>query len=781
MPFLPFLFVRLNLKKRLTRQLAGLLTGLLGLLGLLAAGPAAATHIVGGELDLQYVQNNDYRLSLNLYFDAVNGQPGALDNALTASIFEKGTNRWLRDVVLPLSSNTFVNYTNPACTVGTLITRKLLYSLTLALPADTYQSAAGYYVAVERCCRNNGIANIVRPGDAAQTFYLEFPAVVRQGRVFRDSTPRTFPPLGDYACLGELFYYDFGGQDADGDSLVYDMVTPLNGYSTPGVPKPGRARPAPYPLVQWQPQPAGRPALGPDNQIPGRPALGINARTGRLTVQPTQEGLFVFGVRCQEFRRGEKIGETRRDFQLYVLKCPRNAAPSLVLVPETPGARPYRPGRDTLRVTATGNRCLRLRFTDADPNSRLTATVRPVNFGGLLPTFSTSTTGTVRAAGRPDTLTATLCFPPCLDTKGQVYLLDVMVADDGCSLPKRDTLRVAFTAQPAPDRPPTASSTAGPSLPLRVRVGDVVRFNVLAADPDADPLTLQMSGTGFAPTDLGAALSQTTAGNQIQGQFEWKVDCRAAPPAGAAPVAREFVFTARSQPCAEPQTALVRVPIIVDYSNQAPELTSTLPPAAAPALPPLVRLSVGETYTATLDGTDADRDALVLSAAGEGFDLAAAGMRFTAQDGAGQARATFRWDATCAAVGLPKELLVTFQLAESTCRPEPQSRSVRFALINPDTLAFDSPNIITPNGDGLNDFFTFEPSQSENAKNPVLPADFCNARFADVKIFSRWGQLLYQTDNRQFRWGGQGLAATYLYLITFTDGRRFKGWLSVQP
>ena len=763
-----------------TRSGARRLFGLLALLLLLAARPARATHIVGGELDLRYLQNNDYQLSLNLYFDAVNGMPGALDTELTASIFERSTNRWIRDIVLPLTSNTFVNYTNPACTRPSLITRKLLYSQQLTLPADTYSSAGGYYVAVERCCRNVTISNIVRPGDAAQTFYMEFPAVARQGQPFRDSTPRTFPPLGDYACLNELFYYDFGGQDPDGDSLIYDMVTPLNGYSTPTVPKPGRAQPAPYPPVQWKPQPAGQPPLSADNQIPGAPALGIDPHTGRLTVRPSQEGLFVFGVRCQEFRRGEKIGETRRDFQLYVLKCPKNAPPSELLSTDQPGAPAYRPGRDTIRITATGSRCLRLRFTDPDPDSRLTATLRPVNFTGVLPAFSTVASGVVRTPGAPDTLTATLCFPACLDTKGKVFLLDVMVADDGCSLPKRDTVRVAFIAAPAPNNPPTISSTAGPSLPLHARVGDIVRFDVLATDPEGDPLTLQLSGKAFNPADLGATLSQTPTGKQIQGHFEWKVDCRAVAPPGTAAVAREFVFTASSQPCADRQSALVTVPIIVDYSNHAPQLTSTLPPA--PALPtdppPLVRLTLGDSYTATFNGTDADRDPLVLSATGQGFELAAAGMRFTALGGTGQASAVFRWDATCEAVRLQKVLVVTFQLQESTCQPQPQTRTVRFQVLSPDSIPFHPPNIITPNGDDKNQYFTFDRSNSEN---PVLPPDFCDARFADVQIFSRWGQLVYKSADRQFKWAGQGMAGSYFYLITFTDGRKYKGWLDVMP
>ena len=235
---------------------------LLGLLLLLSAVPAWATHIVGGELDLQYVQGDTYQLSMNLYFDAINGSPGALDNTFTAGIFDKATNRLMTTVTLDLTNNTFISYTSPTCAVGSLSTRQLVYRNRnlLLLPASMYNSAQGYYVAVERCCRNNVISNIVNPGGSAQTFYLEFPAVVRGGQTFRDSTPRIFPPLADYACVGELFYYDFAGQDADGDSLAYDMVTPLNGHTNSvqsslanlsnNVPLP-----APYVPITWNPGP----------------------------------------------------------------------------------------------------------------------------------------------------------------------------------------------------------------------------------------------------------------------------------------------------------------------------------------------------------------------------------------------------------------------------------------------------------------------------------------------------------------------------------------------
>lgn len=601
---------------------------LLLLLGL--GRPARATHIVGGEMDLQYLMGSTYQFTLNLYFDGLNGNPGALDNSLTVSVFDKANNGRMLNLVLPLTTNTLVNYTNPACTNPTLVTRRLVYTARLELPANRFNSPAGYYAAVERCCRNNGISNIEDAADAGQTFYLEFPAVVRNGQPFRDSTPRIFPPLSDYACLNDLFYYDFGGQDADGDSLVYELATPFNGNSTPALPKPAMAQPQPYREIRWS---AGRSVL---NQIPGAPTLTINRLTGRLQVRPTRLGLFVFGIKCSEYRRGTKIGEARRDFQLKVISCSRNTAPSMSVQAAT-STGPYREGLDTIRLRPGVSRCLTLRFTDADSPSRLALSLRPVNFPAtLLPAFSL-TQGTIKTPGAPDTLVSQLCFPNCFNSRGQVYFLDVIVADDGCSLPKRDTVRVAFTAQPDPNGPPALTSTAGPTLPLRARVGDVITFDVTGTDPDADPVTLAMTGVGFQAADVGATFTQGASGNQLRGRFSWRVDCRAV----GRPL-HEFQFTASAGPCGDPQTVRLTVPIQVSYTNAPPVLTSSLPPVSGTDPPITIRQAVGGVYEATFSGLDADQDPLVLSATGNGFELATAGMSFRAQNGSGQAAATFR-------------------------------------------------------------------------------------------------------------------------------------------
>ncbi|GAB3830811.1 DUF7948 domain-containing protein [Hymenobacter jeollabukensis] len=80
------------------------------------------------------------------------------------------------------------------------------------------------------------------------------------------------------------------------------------------------------------------------------------------------------------------------------------------------------------------------------------------------------------------------------------------------------------------------------------------------------------------------------------------------------------------------------------------------------------------------------------------------------------------------------------------------------------------PNIITPNGDGQND--TFEQRLS------CLPVT--------IKVFSRWGNQVYETQNYQNDWagglkgGGNLPDGIYYYHLVDTEGRTAKGWLEIR-
>ena len=334
---------------------------------------AYATHIVGGEMEITHISNNTYRLGLIIYFDEVNGEQGAKDNNVTVYVFRKSDNQLVTSYTLPLLNQQPVPYTSPECAVGQLRTTRMYYASNVTLNPDNYDDPEGYYMIYERCCRNDIIQNIFDPGGAGQAFYLEFPALRKNGERFINTSPRLFPPLSDYACINQPFYFDFSGSDIDGDSLAYSLAVPLNGYSSRNEPVPSIARSAPYPTVNF--------VDGFDiaNMVRGNPSLNIDAKTGFLTLTPSELGLYVFSIVCEEFRDGEKIGEVVRDFQLMVLDCPI-ANPPTTFAEKEDGSRYTASDTLVYEVDGIGDVCLDFFVTDPDSNTIFTTRIVPINF-----------------------------------------------------------------------------------------------------------------------------------------------------------------------------------------------------------------------------------------------------------------------------------------------------------------------------------------------------------------------------------------------------------------
>ncbi|HEY4656194.1 MAG TPA: hypothetical protein VIH22_16865, partial [Cyclobacteriaceae bacterium] len=420
---------------------------------LVFAFPAMSSHIVGGEFELIHLSENSYRINLILYFDELNGLPGARDPNVVARIYRKRDNFLMRDVFLPALSESPVSYTQPECSHGEIITTRIVYSEVFLLPDGPYSDPEGYYIVWERCCRNYTITN-VRSDDpligtyAGQTFYLEFPPVVKDSQPFINSSPRLFPPLNDYACPNRPYYVDFAGTDDDGDSLVYSLVTPLNTKSSAAIPFPGPGT-WPFPEVQW------RSPFSLDNIMNGNPDLKISD-DGFITVTPTTQGLFVFAVKCEEFRDGERIGEVRRDFQMLVVdRCPQAEPPQILGKKASDGGFIY---DETMNVSFTNTvadeeRCIQVMVSDpdaakADENFQERINIKAIPLGfkksvaDVLPLVTSSTliNGNTRVFD--------ICFPECPYLQAGPYTVAIVAYDDACSLPLFDTLKITVDVQP---------------------------------------------------------------------------------------------------------------------------------------------------------------------------------------------------------------------------------------------------------------------------------------------------------------------------------------------
>ncbi|MFO0477770.1 MAG: gliding motility-associated C-terminal domain-containing protein [Bacteroidota bacterium] len=76
------------------------------------------------------------------------------------------------------------------------------------------------------------------------------------------------------------------------------------------------------------------------------------------------------------------------------------------------------------------------------------------------------------------------------------------------------------------------------------------------------------------------------------------------------------------------------------------------------------------------------------------------------------------------------------------------------------------PNIITPNGDGVNELFTIK-NIDQHPNSSLI-------------IFDRWGRKVYETPNYNNEWKGEGLSdGTYFYLLDVPDEKRYNGFVTV--
>ncbi len=514
-----------------------------------------ATHIVGGEIEFVRVAKYTYDIRLIQYFDQINGAPGAEDDNVNVGIFSKSINSLIDTFLLPKTSVDFVQYSFPQCAIPSLSTKRIIYSRIVNLDSLAYADPQGYYIAWDRCCRNNGINNLIDPGSQGQLFYLEVPPIYKDGKEYINSSPVLFPPVSDYACVGDLFYFDFQGTDPDGDSLVYSMVNPMKGLTGPGNPALIAPFPGPYPDVIWNS------SHGLNNMINGNPPLNISD-DGFLTVKPNEQGLFVFGIRCEEYRDGNKIGEVRRDFQIYVINCPSNDPPGIL------GTNPVDSTQlqngDTIQITLN-DRCFSVDIWDPDPNTAMTLEAVALNFDS---SFIYPTPSQAVAVGT-DTVSLQVCFSKCAMTEDEPYEFWVIVSDDGCALPKKDTIRLYAFVEGFGFQVPGIYSDIG-SDTVTGLVGEEIRFEVFGVDLENDSIDILLSRPNWDPFLYGASFPRTSGTDTISSTFSWIPDCRFLDEDSAF-----LIFRAFDHICTNYDTIL-RVNLDISYPKYDPLITTSV-------------------------------------------------------------------------------------------------------------------------------------------------------------------------------------------------------------
>ena len=267
-----------------------------------------ASHIVGGEIYYDYMGNNVYRFYISVYRDC-NSTGAQFDNPLSLSIYNNGALVQNVNVGFPGSVPVPVVFNNPCVSPpNNICTENALYTVDVNLPP----AVGGYTVTYQRCCRGPNVTNINNPDNTGFTLTCVVPGI-NTGAII-NSSPRfnDYPPL--LLCNNDDLIFDHSATDPDGDQLVYSLVTPYSGASGLN-PAPNPSPPPPYFPVNWLGGYSAANPLGPGATI------AIDPVTGLLTASPNLLGLFVVGIRVEEYRNGVLINATTRDFLFRVFNC----------------------------------------------------------------------------------------------------------------------------------------------------------------------------------------------------------------------------------------------------------------------------------------------------------------------------------------------------------------------------------------------------------------------------------------------------------------------------
>lgn len=479
---------------------------LICLLGLLQSN---ANHIVGGEIEFLYYGDGQYIINLVQYFDDAQDENSGAEGSATVYIFRNSDNALISTHTLLPFESTPVNYTNSECSIEELATSRVGWTDTIALDPFLYDDEAGYYVQWERCCRNEGIQNITSPRETGMNYVTEIPPLVKDGQIFQNSSPELFRPLSDYACVGTLYYVEFTGVDADGDSLVYSLTAPLNSSAFEAVPIP---QPKPHFDVTFAD------GYSADNMVPGTPALAIS-NNGLLTVTPSEAGLFVFSVQVEEYRNGQKIGQVRRDFQLLVVNDCVDTTPPIVSYSDPA----FDPTTDTLFFSFTDEKCFNLVVEDILGADSISLEEIALNTADDITVAYSPNPFFVD--GSTNSIDIEVCLPDCPIITDEPLIIDIITNKRTCPQDLKDTVRLMVEVELPPNQLPTYTTS---SSTINLNLNDPMYMQeIVATDADNEELVWSFFIDGVAdPSLYGFSMVETNRTNgTVTTQLAWNTDC----------------------------------------------------------------------------------------------------------------------------------------------------------------------------------------------------------------------------------------------------------------
>jgi gliding motility-associated-like protein len=341
---------------------------------------------MGADLTYECVGGNNYKIRVSFYRDCIGiNAPTNVNVTISSASCGQSFIRTLNPIpgtgveITPLCPNAL-----STCRGGVFTgIQEWIYEAVVTLPMQCTDWTFSYQL----CCRNGAINTITSP--LTNTFYIY--ATLNNTVSPCNSSPVFSNKPVPFACLGQQLCFNHGASDADGDSLVYELITPKQNATT------NVSYIAPFSAT---------------NPLSSNPAVSFNTATGDICMTPTQLDVTVMAVLVKEYRNGVLIGTVERDIQVTVINCNNN-------LPTLTGIN----GTNVFSATICANQpyCFNIYSNDPDAGQNLTLS------------YDSSITGaSFTSAGSPHP-TGTFCWTPTnADISSTPRCFTVKVTDDNC-------------------------------------------------------------------------------------------------------------------------------------------------------------------------------------------------------------------------------------------------------------------------------------------------------------------------------------------------------------
>lgn len=180
------------------------------------ASSAEAAHLKGGWIQYEYLgQGNNanssrYKITVRQYLD-FNSSPGQVDGFVAVGIFNGLTNATVQTVNVNLTSTEFPEKTdydlclNPRPPNPPVRFRIDKYETIVELP----NIDGGYILAIQRCCRINGIANVSNSGTVGVTYTTKISGIINGVDFSANSNPVFVQRDTALICFSTPFTFSF--------------------------------------------------------------------------------------------------------------------------------------------------------------------------------------------------------------------------------------------------------------------------------------------------------------------------------------------------------------------------------------------------------------------------------------------------------------------------------------------------------------------------------------------------------------------------------------------